>query len=67
MSRCGCYCAISIAWDKLKAEGEVDVFRAASTIKINRPTLLENLVSEESLMQLLVLYLEHYRAIKRLV
>lgn len=44
VSRVGCYCAISIAWDKLKAEGEVDVFRAVSTIKINRPQLVENLV-----------------------
>ena len=38
------YAAISIAWDKLKSEGEVDIFRAVKTIKMNRPDLVENLV-----------------------
>ena len=45
VSRCGCYCAISTTWDKLRAEGEVDIFRAVKTIKMNRPQLVENLVS----------------------
>ena len=44
MSRCGCYCAISHAWEKLKVEGEVDIFRAVKNIKTNRPQLVENLV-----------------------
>ncbi len=45
MSRCGVFCAVSIAWEKLKSEGEVDIFRAVKTIKMNRPELVENLVS----------------------
>ena len=31
--------------EKLKSEGEVDIFRAVKTIKMNRPELVENLVS----------------------
>ncbi len=45
VSRCGVYLAVSIAWDKLKSEGDIDVFRAVKTIKMNRPDLVENLVS----------------------
>lgn len=45
VSRSGCYCAVSIAWDKLKSEGEVDVFHAVKTVKTNRPQLVENLVN----------------------
>ena len=44
MSRCGCYCVISIAWDKLREEGSVDVFHAVKMVKMNRPQLVDNLV-----------------------
>ena len=45
VSRCGIYCTISITWDKLKTEGEVDIFRAVRIVKSNRTQLVENIVS----------------------
>ena len=45
VSRCGIYCTISITWEKLKTEGEVDIFRAVRTVKTNRTQLVENVVS----------------------
>ena len=45
VSRVGPFCAISVAWDKLKAEGEVDVFKAVKTIRNNRPELVDNMVN----------------------
>ena len=44
VSRCGCYCVISIAWDKLREEGVIDIFRAVNMVKMNRPQLVDNLV-----------------------
>ncbi|KAI0215757.1 Receptor-type tyrosine-protein phosphatase S [Lamellibrachia satsuma] len=43
VSRGGCYCVISIAWDKLREEGVVDIFRAVNMVKMNRPQLVDNL------------------------
>jgi hypothetical protein len=45
MTWCGSYCAISIVWDKLKCEGEVDLFSAMRTVKMNRPQLISSMVS----------------------
>lgn len=45
ISRCGIYCTASIAWDKLKAEGEVDIFTSVKVVKTNRPVLVPNMVS----------------------
>ncbi|XP_074641310.1 uncharacterized protein LOC141899056 [Tubulanus polymorphus] len=44
VSRCGIYCALNIAFDKMRAEGEVDIFKAVRTVKSNRYHLVENLV-----------------------
>ncbi|ELT89482.1 hypothetical protein CAPTEDRAFT_136827, partial [Capitella teleta] len=43
ISRCGIYLTASIAWEKLKAEGEIDVFNAVKVVKTNRPALIPNL------------------------
>lgn len=45
VSRAGVFCAVSMCVDKLRAEGEVDVFNAVRTVMRNRPQLVENLVS----------------------
>ena len=42
--RCGCYCVISLAWEKLREEGVIDVFHSVKMVKMNRPQLVANVV-----------------------
>lgn len=48
ITRCGIYLTASIAWEKLKAEGEIDIFNTVKVVKTNRPPLVPNLVSKQS-------------------
>ncbi|XP_013394760.1 receptor-type tyrosine-protein phosphatase epsilon isoform X4 [Lingula anatina] len=59
VSRCGVFCAISMACEKLKAEGEVDIFKAVKTVKMNRPQLVENLVEYIYCYTFMVILLEN--------
>ena len=45
VSRIGMYCTLSHCWERLNSDGEVDVFTAAKTVMMNRPRLMNSLVS----------------------
>jgi len=45
VSRCGVYCVLSMTWDKLSSEHQVDVFQAVHSIKRNRPQLVRDKVA----------------------
>ncbi|PAA69872.1 hypothetical protein BOX15_Mlig005009g1, partial [Macrostomum lignano] len=42
VSRCGPFCVLHMTMDKLRFEGEIDIFRAVEKVKRNRPQLVEN-------------------------
>ncbi|CAH1773965.1 unnamed protein product [Owenia fusiformis] len=44
VNRCGVFCALNIACDKLNTEGEIDIFKAVKCVKMNRPQLVDSMM-----------------------
>ena len=49
-SQSGLFCAVSYLVERLKLEQEVDVFQSTKHVKINRPQLVPNVVSDDFLL-----------------
>ena len=49
-SQSGLFCAVSYLVERLKLEQEVDVFQSTKHVKINRPQLVPNVVSNDFLL-----------------
>lgn len=43
--RTGTYIAVSILLERLKTEGVVDVFQTARTLRLQRPSMIQSVVS----------------------
>lgn len=47
VGRTGVYCAISILIERVKAEGVIDVFQTVQLLRLQRPAMVQILVSKE--------------------
>uniref|UniRef100_A0A1I8JR45 Tyrosine-protein phosphatase domain-containing protein n=1 Tax=Macrostomum lignano TaxID=282301 RepID=A0A1I8JR45_9PLAT len=45
-SRCGVFCVLHMSMDKMRYEGEIDIFRAVEKVRRNRPQLIDSLVEK---------------------